>query len=241
MTIREHVPLPVRLGVAALALAIAVGVGAWLSANRLADARLFDDRAEVARLKEENGTLRVERDRLRETSNTSDSRAAMERSTLKELGDQVARLETENGKLKEDVAFFEGATADRNNAASTGAGIAIRRFQVTQDKVAHTARYRILLTQDSKANREFAGQLQLVITLVRDGKTVNIPVPDSSPAGSSNGVAIDGDPSQLRAVFRSYKRMEGTFRMPADASLKAVQAKVLEGGAIRAQQTVSVA
>ncbi len=247
MTIRSHVPLPVRLGVAIAALAVAVGAGAWWSANHLADARLTDQRIEVARLTRDNAALQRERDRLREAGNTNDSSQAMERSTVKELGEQVARLEGENARLKEDVAFFEAATADRQPPSSSGAGVAIRRFQVTQDKPAHTARYRILLTQDSRANREFAGDLQLVLTVVREGKTVTIALPEMAGAGPAHEpgkpnapVAIDGDATQFRAVFRSYKRMEGTIRMPADVSLKAVQAKVLERGAVRAQQSVPV-
>jgi hypothetical protein len=251
MTIRTHVPLPVRLGVAIVALSVAVGVGAWLSATQLADARLTDQRAAVARLSEENAGLKVERDRLREASSLGDSSKAMEHSTVTELGAQIARLETENAKLKEDVAFFEGATADRSSPTAVGASVAIRRFQITQDKAAHTTRYRILLTQDSKAKSEFAGDLQLVLTLVREGKTVTIVVPDmtTGAAGASSpndaqktgpAVVMDGDPTQFRAVFRSYKRMEGTFRLAADVVLKAVQAKVLERGAVRAQQSVPV-
>ena len=46
----------------------------------------------------------------------------MERSTIQELGEQIARLEADNTRLKEDVAFFEAATADRPSTAAKDAG-----------------------------------------------------------------------------------------------------------------------
>ncbi len=241
MTVKSHVPLPVRLAVALVALAAAVGAGAWFSATRAADAKAIDHQVDAARLRDENAALRGERDRLLATSDASDSRATMDRSTVKELGEQVARLEAENAKLKEDVAFFEAATTERGaNSATAKNGVAIRRFQVVEDKAAHVARYRILLTQDSKAARDFAGDLQLVVTLSREGKAVTIALPEKS--GPEGAVPVpDSDPAQFRLAFRSYKRVEGVIRIPVDASLKTVQAKVLERGAVLAQQTVAAA
>lgn len=244
MTIRTHVPWPFRIVVALVGLAVAAAIGAWWASGGPASAQRDQDRAELASLREGNRALRAERDRLLVASTTTDSKSVMERSTLKELSDQIARLETENAKLKEDVAFFEAATTEQRTQTSAG-GIAIRRFQVTQDAAAHTAHYRLLVTQDSRANRDFVGELQLVVTIAQGGKTANITVPDSSAAaGTRNavpiGVSVDGDAAQFKAAFRSYKRMEGSLRIPAGAALKAVHAKILERGVVRAQQTVTL-
>ena len=245
MTIRSHIPWPVRIVVALVVLAAAGAIGVWWASSGFASPQKEKERAELESLREENGALRVERDRLLLGTDTTDSKRAMDRSTLKEMGDQIAKLETENAKLKEDIAFFEAATSDRRDQASTNSGIAIRRFQVTQDKTAHTARYRLLVTQDSKANRDFSGDLQLVVTITQGGKTANITLPELPIAASARnagpgGVTVDGDAAQFRLAFRSYKRVEGSLRIPAEASLKAVHAKILERGAVRAQQTVTL-
>lgn len=232
MTVRSQLPLGVRLVVGLVAAAVAIAIGVALSRTDVARAALGHPDARVDRLLDENRALRDERDRLLESGNTADSRRAMEGATIRELGEQIARLEADNARLKEDVAFFEAATADRSPATTKDAGIAIRRLQVIQDRAAHTARYRILLTQDSKANRDFAGTLQFALTVQQGARTVGIVVPDD--AGRAPGdVAYAVD-------FRSYKRIDGSFAWPADAVLRSVQARILERGAVRAQQTVAV-
>lgn len=244
MTIRTHIPWPLRIAVALVGIAAAAAIGAWWASGGPAWAQQDKDRAELETLREENLALHTERDHLFAATDTTDSKRVMERSTLKELGDQIAKLEAENAKLKEDVAFFEAATTEQRTPASAIGGIAIRRFQITQDAAAHTARYRLLVTQDSKANRDFSGELQLVITIDRGGKTANITLPDFPIAGARNagagGVSVDGDAAQFQVVFRSYKRMEGSLRIPAEVSLKAVHAKIFQRGVVRAQQTVTL-
>lgn len=231
MTIKKHIPWPLRAAALIVALA-AVGIGAWTMRGILTIPD-FGHNAELSRLRDENRALIVERDKLLAASNLTDSRAAMERSTREQLSGQIKALESENSKLKEDVAFFESITADR--AANAGSSIAIRSMQVTQDGAPQLMRYRILVTQGAKADRDFNGELQLALTLQQAGKpaTMNLP-------SSQSGNAPLADPKQFQIEFRFYKRLEGSFRIPADATLKAVQAKVLEHGAVRAQQTTIV-
>lgn len=244
MTIRAHIPWPFRIVVALIGLAGAAAAGAWWASNGPVRAQHDLERAELASLREGNRTLRAERDRLLAASHATDSRSVMERSTLKELSDQIARLESENAKLKEDVAFFEAATTEQRSAASSG-GIAIRRFQVTQDAPGNAAHYRLLVTQDSRANHDFVGELQLVVTISQGGKTANIVLPglptvDGAGNAATTGVSIDGDAAQFQVAFRSYKRIEGSLRISAGVSLKAVRAKILERGRVRAQQSVTL-
>ena len=238
MTVRSHVPMGAKVAIAAVALLAATAFGGWVVRSEFAQAALGDPHPELKRLAAENRKLHEERDRLLESTNTADSRRAMERATIKELGEQISRLEADNTRLKEDVAFFEAATADRSSTAAKdpSGGIAIRRFQVTQDKAAHTARFRILLTQDSRANRDFTGDLQLTVTVLQSGKAANIKLlADTAQAieGASGG-------NPYVVSFRSYKRIDGSFTVPADAIVKSVEARILERGVVRAQQTLSL-
>ena len=236
MTVRTHVPFGIRIVVGCLTIAAAVAAGAALSRWSRAPAASVDLQPRVAALTDENRALRTERDRLVEASNTLDSRGLMERSTIAELGNQVAALQTENTRLKEDVAFFEAATADRapGGAVDTASGIAIRRFQATRDNAGHVVRYRILLTQDPKAPREFSGVLQLVVTLQQEGRITALTFP-GAPA-KEGGVNV----SRYDVVFKSYKRIDGSVELPPAAVVRTVQARILERGVVRVQQTVTV-
>lgn len=248
LTIRTHIPWPLRIIAAMAALTAAAAFGAWWAGTGPSWARgdsRDKGRVEIEAVRAENQRLREERDRPLAATAPVDSRGVMERSTVKEMGEQIARLEADNTKLKEDIAFFEAATTEQRAPALASGGIAIRRFQITQDRAAHTARYRLLLTQDSKAKRDFAGELQLVVTIAQRGNTANITLPGSpAPAPAANiaadSVSVEGGAAQFQVAFRSYKRLEGSLRIPADASLKAVHAKVLERGVVRAQQTVTL-
>lgn len=238
MTVRSHVPMAARVAIAVIALVAATLLGGWIARGEFAQAALGVPNPELERLRVENRVLRQERDHLLESTSTVDSNRAMESATIKELGSQIARLESDNTRLKEDVAFFEAATADRRSTAPKDAsgGIAIRRFQVTQDRLAHTARFRILLTQDSRANRDFAGDLQLTVTLSQGGKTASMVLPGDPTQASAD--AAGGKPYVI--AFRSYKRIDGSFTVPADAVVRSVQARILERGVVRVQQTLAL-
>jgi len=237
MTVRSHVPLRMKICAGLVAFAIAVAIGVLIGRFGSAPARgKFD--ATLGRLMEENRDLRTERDRLVGASAPVDSRNVMENATIKELGDQISRLEADNAHLKEDVAFFEAATEGRTPATAIDAasGIALRRFQVTEDKATHRVRYRLLLTQDAKANRDFVGNLELVASFRRGGRAAKMTFPD--PAGANAGSNVDAaDPAPYALAFRSYKRVDGMFELPADAALTSVEAHVLEQGVIRVRRT----
>ncbi len=233
MTVGTYVPLGVKWAIGCIAFAGAVAVGVGLARTGPVRNLLGDPDHDATRLIAENQALRGERDRAREIDGEADSRRVMEGSTIKELGEQILRLEADNARLKEDVAFFEAATADRPAAGAkkgseAGSDVAIRRFQVVHDPAAHVGRYRILLTQDSRAARDFSGTLQLALSVVQAGHPATLVVPE------------DPGKAPFAVAFKSYKRIDGTFAWPADSVLRSVQARVLERGAVRAQQTVAV-
>lgn len=243
LTIRRHVPWPARVGLAIVVIVAALAGGIVLGRMEPLGATP-SLRADLDRLRRDNEALRADRDRAIATQTPIDSEAVMERATLASLTEQVKRLEGENARLKDDVAFFEAATADRQSKATSKGAVSIARFQVTQDRGAHLARFRLLVTQDTRAAQGFTGDLQLVVNLQRAGKAVNITVPSVAPPAASqaspDAVQVDGDPGQFRIVFKSYRRIDGSFRFAADATLVSVQARLLDRGTVAAQQTVLV-
>ncbi len=227
MTVKTHVPWPLRIavGIVVLALAFALGLFLYESGKDFAGfGRPLKD--EVVRLRAENSELREESTRLKDAATAAQSRLEIEKSTQAELGTQIRSLELENAKLKDDAAFFENLSS-----STPQAGVAIKRLEVRPDAVPGQFHYRILVTQGGGAEHEFTGDLQLLVTLQEGGKAAMMNLPDPSAAS---------DPKAFQISFRFFKRLEGTFKAPAGAVVKQVEARILERGAVRSQQSVAV-
>jgi hypothetical protein len=225
MTVRTHVPWPVRAGVAIVVLALSAALGLWLYQEGKRFAGFGEDlHGEVARLKDENAALAAERDQLAAAASSAESRLSIERSAQETLGNQIKSLELDNAKLKDDVAFFENLSA-----SGPVDGLAIKRLQIEKDSVPEQMHYRLLVIQGGKVNHDFNGDLQLIVTLQQGGKAVIMNLPDA---------ATGTDAKAFQVNFRFFKRIEGTFRIPPGASVSQFEARVLEKGAVRAQRTV---
>jgi len=228
MTVRRHVSWPWRLGgVLTVGLAaIALGAG-LITAFSPTDSGLREilafDSDEINELQRQLAEVTQERDRLRATNNASESRLNIERSALAQLASQIRSLEMDNARLQDDLAFFENLSL-----SGTAGGVAIKRLLVEPDEVPGHMRYRILVTQGGKPDAEFQGALQLIVTLHRGGKAAIINLPSDA--------AVPQKSYEVR--FRRYQRLEGSFSVPEGAMVRQVQARVLQNGAVRAQQVV---
>lgn len=231
LTVRPHVPLALRVAVLAVVLvltAAAAAIWTWqIVVGDPADERrhLLES---LAQLRAELDSVAAERDRLSNIAFAADSRVTVERSASEQLAHQLRVLEAENARLKADIAFFETVLpAD----PSGGSGLSIRRFVIEPDQLPNRLRYRALVMEGSRGEREFVGSLQLVIHGTAAGKPATLTIPD------------DGD-SELRErmqlSFRRYLRIEGSFGVPTGIVVKSVQLRVLERGAVRAQQTATL-
>jgi hypothetical protein len=182
---------------------------------------------EIGRLEGELSSLRHERDALNTAVNAASSDLSVERAAEQHLIEQVKTLEGENAKLKEDLAFF-----DRILPPSQAQGVSIRSFQIEADTVGdHTRlRYRILVSQGAKASKDFVGQVQFVINGLQDGHATQVAIPADGAAAERN----------YGLSFRMFQRLEGVIDAPAGVSVRSVQLRVLENGAVRAQQVASV-
>jgi hypothetical protein len=164
-----------------------------------------------------------ERDRFQTTVNAAESQLNIERSLQTQLNRQIKTLESENSKLKDDLSFFESLLP-----TNTGAdGISIRRFKVEMAEPGQL-RYRLLLMQGGKQVSDFTGNYQLILTLVQEGKSAMMTFPKSD--------ATD----KFKLSFKHYQRVEGVLTLPEGATVKSAQIKVLERGAMRAQQSANL-
>lgn len=228
MTVKSHYPWPLKALFLVLVLGFGGAVAMWIydlgrDFTGHSPAASKQQQQQLADLNEKVGALTAERDRFSSTVNAAESRLNIEKAAQEQLGQQIKVLETENAKLKEDLAFFEGLLPN----ATGKQGITIQRL--TAELLTPTQlRYRMLIMQGGKGPN-FVGNVQLLVTATVAGKSTVLTFP------GANATATEKAASQLD--FKYYQRVEAELTLPEGAVVKAIQAKVMEKGQMRAQQT----
>lgn len=219
MAVRNAMPWPLRWASAAIVLGFCGAIALWAFEFGKDIAGLDGgSREEIARLRGEIAHLRDEREKTQSFLNTSASLVTAEKAAQERLAQQIKTLEQENRALKDDLGFFEKLIP------STGAeGVAIRGLQA--DVVAGTQlKWQVLVLQPEKNAPEFKGRLEVTVAGTHSGKPWSMALPTG--------------PVPLQ--FRQYRRMEGLVDLPAQALVKTVSVKVLEGSATKAAQSINL-
>jgi len=136
----------------------------------------------------------------------------------------ISNLESENAKLKEDLAFFEGFIP-----GSLQGAISLKRLQVNKDTVPGQYRYKALVIQGSQRPEITLNVQVLIKVLNKDGSSV-IVLPNA---------ASSEDP-QFKITLTRFSRVSGMFSLPEDSKLQSVEMRILDAGAIRAQSTIKL-
>jgi len=227
MTIKTHLPWPLR----AMFLVLVIGLGGALAmwaydlGRNFAGLNPNAGRDQVASLSDEVKKLSSERDKFSSTAMAAESQLNIERSAQTQLGNQIKTLEAENAKLKEDLSFFQSLLP--TNIGAQGITIQRLKAEIVQPNQVH---YQLLAMQGEKVPREFVGNLQLSVTVLQGGKSVIINFPEQNAT----------DLARYRLSFKYYQRVEGVVTLPEGAIIKAIQARVLDRGQMRAQQSVNL-
>lgn len=226
MTIKSQLPWPMRLVfIAAMAVGGALALWHYDGGYGLPSSDPENLRERLVRYQDQIDKLTIERDQLSTATNSSESQINIERAAQKQLVAQVKTLEAENTRLKEDLAFFESLLP----TATGPQGVSIRRLKI--DQVApNQVRYRLLIMQGGKGDREFVGNLQLAVSTLQGGKSAMMTFPEGNPA----------EQDKFKLSFKHYQRVEGVLTLPEGTVTKLVQARVLERGQIRAQQSANL-
>jgi hypothetical protein len=219
MAVRSAMPWPLRWATVAIVLGFCGAIALWTFELGKSIAGLETGaKEELVRLRAEVAKLREERDQAQSILNTSGSLLTAEKTAQMRLAAQIKALETENRALRDDLGFFEKLIP------STGEAVSIRGLQAEVLPAGTQLKWQVLVIQPVKNAPEFRGKLELNISGIAEGKPWMIQLP---------GGAV---PLQ----FRQYRRVEGIIDLPAQAVVKNVSARVLEGSATRAMQTVSL-
>lgn len=226
MTVRTHVAWYWRWMLFFILLSLSLTLAAWMydAGRRFAGFDRGEIEEEVTRLRSQMLKMQEDTTKLRALADAGESRVRMERGTQAQLARQVRQLEEENGRLKEDLAFFENLIpVDKSEGK-----VSINRFRVQADSPAGEYRYRLLVLQGGRRDKEQQSAIQFLVEMQLDGKTVIIQLPAEKPGS---------DPA-YRFNFKYFHRAEGSFRVNPAARVKSVQVRVFDAvsGQLRATQ-----
>lgn len=226
VAVRSRLPWPLRavLGFLVLAVAAAAGVALYEYGRQFGGPDRRQLQAEIERLDSRVRELSADRDRFAALAAAYESQVKVERSAQEQLLGQLGTLENESTRLREDLAFFESVLP----AGTGNKGVVIRSFRVQPQGEPNQMRYRLLVQQSGKPERDFVGSVQMKISFAHGGRTFTLDVPSPESAGNDPALALS---------FRHYQRIEGTFTLPEGAVARSVHVRILAGAETQTQQT----
>lgn len=228
VTVRATMPWPLRvlLAVVVLTFSVAAGLALYEYVRTLGGPNRDELVAEIADLRAKLAAANSDRARLTAQVTTQDTQTKVDRAAQEQLARQVAALEVEANRLREDLAFFESLLPARAGAK----GVVIRSFRVQPEGGPNEHRYRLLVQQAGKPEQDFAGTVQLQVSYTQAGRSFTLSIPDvQGPADSAP-----------RLAFRHYQRVEGSFTLPAGAIARSVLVKINSGGQTQVQQSFAL-
>jgi len=181
---------------------------------------------ELAGLRQRIASLDDELGRLRASAGTEQSVQQMDRGAVRQLSTRIKLLESENGALKEDIAFFDKLVP----ADSVESSVRIERVRLTPEVEPGRYRFRLLVGfQPSKQVKEFRGRLQLRIIAERAGEDVVLNFPGAKDQQADYLVEV-----------RHFARKEGVVVLPAGVKVKSVEAFLIQNGSVKSQSVAEL-
>ena len=226
---RAHVAWYWRwFGIATVAvLAVSIGWESYDSGLTFAGFRQSESDQTLVKLNQTIARQEQEIAEFRARAARAERQLAIESATYGEIAGQLKSLAEQNAALKEDLAFFQTLMP----AGGGDSTVMINRFRVHQEPLSGEYRYRLLLVQTGQREKDFQGRLQFVISASQNDKALVLTLPRAG----------EGDAKEYQLRFRFFQRIEGTFKVAPDASVKSLQVRVFENGskAPKLTQTVS--
>ncbi len=177
-------------------ISASLALAGWIydAGKRIAGIDPTEHEAALALQRDRVAELESLRHELQTAANSSEAKLQIEQSAHESLRRQVLTLETENARLKEDLAIFENMSQGDEAEGS----LSISRLRVDAALATGVYTYRMLAShQTSKKPNEFNGQLQLVLTVQQGGKNVMMTLPKVGDPGAN----------RFQVAFRRFQRL----------------------------------
>ncbi|MGE0099129.1 MAG: DUF6776 family protein [Hydrogenophaga sp.] len=219
VSVRSRLPWPMRWLLGAIVLGFSGALAVWAFEFGKDIAGLDRNAAlELMQLRREVQVLRSNLNESQSVSNTSESLLIAERATQEQLMMQIRQLQADNLALRSDLGFFERLIPGSGTDALSIRGLQAERVSDTQ------LRWQVLMMQASKNAPDFKGTLEVIFVGTLDGKpwtTTQAPTPQP-------------------VLIKGYLRMEGLVDVPAQAVVKNVTARILQGSSVRSMQSFNL-
>ncbi len=219
MAVRTHLPWPWRAVLLLTLLGIIGGMWWWGFdfGQIFSGFNRKEIEARIATLEADASTATREAVELRAHNTRLESELAIAQGAQATLGKQANELAQENAQIKEELAFLQALVAD----TSKQPGLAIQRFNVERDH-GDVWRYSMLVVRGGSPKDDYKGRLALQVALApaAPGTRSTLALPEDQPEAEA----------PLRLRFKYYQRVEGSFRVPPGAQVKAVSARAYEEG-----------
>ncbi len=230
LTVKAHMSTRMKAGLAAAGLAVMGGLvwGGFDYGRILGGFNIGKIEEERVAMKADLVRLSEENESLKKAAITHENDAKIAIGAKDALQSQFVSLQTEVTQLREEVSFFQKLTA----GSTKDGGLSIQKLQLQKEPDSDNWRVRALVTQGASGSGEFKGSLQLAVNVERDGKRVNLNLPEDQKETADS----------LKLAFKNYQRIDTTFKVPAGGQVKSIQAKLLErgGSSPRAQANITM-
>lgn len=205
VAVRSQRPWYWRLLIAGLLILLGYFIGYW----HLAGGDFGSLTNNVLRLVQENRALQAK-------IVHSERQLQVERAAQSNLAKELASMQDEDMRLKEDVAFYKSILNE-----NTGAGeLKMHSFKLSKGAQANQFNYHIFLVRSGRRDKIVRGSLKLALSATQAGKSVMLPLGDGVSAGQ-----------EIKINFKYYQRVEGSFTLPNDIVGHAVHASFTGIGA----------
>lgn len=219
MAVRSALPWPFRWAMLAVVFGFCAAIALWAFEFGKVIAGVHRDvQEEVVTLRADLGNVQRERDEARVVANTSQTLITAGQAAQEQLLAQNKQLEQEIESLRDDLGFFE-----KLMPMDGAEGIAVRGLQA-EVGVDKRLKWRILLIQPQKTAAEFQGAIELKLVGLLAGKPWQMGAADK-PQG---------------VKFSRFGRFQGFVDLPAQAVVKSISVRVLEGGKVRATESANL-
>ncbi|HTJ54491.1 MAG TPA: DUF6776 family protein [Nitrosospira sp.] len=229
VAVRPQIPGYVRwLAIAVLAvLAVGLSWSMYDAGRKFAGFDKNEINYELDRLSQTNIRLQRENDELSMKIASLDRQSQMDHVAREDIGKQVKALETENIRLKEDLAFFQNLGSV---PGKTEQRVSIGRLKLERGQLPGEYHYSLVLVQGGQRQKDFQGSLEFAVNFQQNGQKMVMPLASENPS------------KMLDVRFKFYQRVERSFRMPPNAAVESMQVKVFENGIAQAKlmQTVNL-
>lgn len=219
MAIRSALPWPVRwlLGGVVLGLSAALALWAFEFGRDIAGLDRHS-RDELQQLRAEKDKLLTALEQAQSIANTAENLLTTERTAQAQLAAQLRELEDTNRNLRRELGFFEQLMP-----ASGAAPVSIRGLRARRAEPSRVS-WQLLVVQPARNAQEFKAELEVTLTGTLDGKPW----------------AVKDAAARRQVGVKQFLRLEGESAVPAQAVVKSVTVRLMQGANAALLQTVEV-